>query len=225
MVGQPVPAHFARPGPGRLDRRLVGHLAEVLGCGADALGDRGELRRVEAEDLGCGEAQHAAGLGDGDVVEGVAQPLGGVRPGAFGVREVAAPQDVVDADLVPLGEFAAFGVGGADEDLAVEVLVRGPLQFGERGELLAAVGAEVETVHEPQEVRQPPAAGLGDAEPQPGMAFEGARPEQEPERAGGPPGDLGDVDPEMVAVLVARAAPECVTTGIAVSAAAAHTGS
>lgn len=187
--------------------RLVGALAEVGRGGADTAGQWGQPFGVEAERLGCGQAEHAAGLGDRNVMEGLLQPAAGVGPGAFGVREVAAPEDVVDADLVTLGEFPALGVGGADEDLPVQVLVRRTRQRGERGELLAAVRAQVEAVHEPQEVGEPPAAGLGDAEPETGVAFEDPGPEQEPQGARGPPGHLGDIDPEVVAVLVAGCGP------------------
>src|SRR3954451_19515290 len=106
------------------------------------------------------------------------------------MREVAAPQEVVDPDLVTHADLAALGVGGADEAIAVEVLARAHddvVTEGPGAELLRAFLPEIEPIPEPQQARHPPCTGLGHPEAQPGEALERARPEQEPHRARRPP--------------------------------------
>ena len=49
------------------------------------------------------------------------EPLPRVRPGAFGMGEVVAPQHVADADLVAPVELAASMLLRADEAVPVEV--------------------------------------------------------------------------------------------------------
>ncbi len=80
------------------------------------------LARSNPKTSAATEADHPARLVDRDVVERLLQPLTRVRPRALGVREVVAPEDVVDADLVAHAELAALGVGRADEAVAVDVL-------------------------------------------------------------------------------------------------------
>ena len=83
VAGQPVAADLlvARPlrrrwRRRRSDRATPGVTLIRSACGA-------QRREVEAEDLGSGLADHAPGLVDRDVVEGLLQPLPRVRPGAL----------------------------------------------------------------------------------------------------------------------------------------------
>ena len=94
------------------------------GCGPTRSASGAERVDVEAVDLGRVEPEHRGRLVDGDVAEGVAQPLARVGPGALGMGEVVAPHDVADADLVAAGQLAPAGVRRADGAVAVEVLAR-----------------------------------------------------------------------------------------------------
>src|SRR6185436_10389280 len=89
-------------------------LAEVLGGGADAVGDGAERVEVEAVELGLVEAEDLRGLVDRDVPEPLLQELPRVRPRALGVGEVVAPHDVADADLVAPSELTPTRVRRAD---------------------------------------------------------------------------------------------------------------
>src|ERR1700759_2928249 len=99
------------------------------------------------------------------------------------MRKVAAPQEIVDADLVPHADLAALGVGRPDEAVAVEVLARAHDDVvTERpgAELLRALLPEIKPVPEPQQAGHPPGACLGDAEAQVGKSFESPGPQEEP---------------------------------------------
>ena len=114
------------------------------------------------------------------------QELGRVGPGALGVREVVAPHQVADADLVAADQLAPLRVRGADEAVAVEVLRRPHRQVRRelRAQLLRAVLAVEHRVHPPQQVVHPERPALGDREPESREALEHARPDEEPQRAG-----------------------------------------
>src|SRR5438874_13568566 len=115
--------------------------------------------QVEAVDLSGGRADHAPCLRDWYVVVGLRQPLARLRPGAFGVREIVAPEHVVETDLVAHADLAALGVRRADEAVAVERLTRREGD-AEVAELLRAFMPEVEPIPEPEQVRHPPATGF-----------------------------------------------------------------
>src|SRR5947209_7054455 len=95
--------------------------------------------------------------------------------------EVAAPQEIVDPDLVTHADLAALGVGGTDEAIAVEIFAwphRHVVTERPGPELLRALLAHIEPVPEPEQPGHPPGACLGHSEAQSGKAFEGTRPEQ-----------------------------------------------
>src|SRR5262249_31685724 len=145
----------------------------------------------------------APGLVDRDVVERLLQPLTRVRPRSLRVREVVAPTDVVDADLVAHPELAALRVRRADEAVAIDILRRRHRdRAAERvgTELLRALLPEEQAIPEPHQRRQPPATGFSDAELQARIALEHSRPQHEPQRPRGPPRHLGDIDAEVITV-------------------------
>src|SRR5262245_14236898 len=88
----------------------------------DARRDRRELCHVESVDARGVESEHRAGFATRYVLEGVAQPLPGVRPGAFGVRIVGTPHDLVDADRRAHLDLVRVGERSAQPALAREVL-------------------------------------------------------------------------------------------------------
>ena len=118
-----------------------------------------------------------------------------MRPGALGMREVVAPHDVADADLVALREVAPTGVGRAEPAVAIEVVARPHGEvLGEVGvELLRAVVAVEDHVHHPQQVRRPERTALGDGHAQARVPLEHAREHHEPEWARRPEAHLGGV--------------------------------
>jgi hypothetical protein len=71
--------------------------------GPDPLGHRSECAPVETEHPDGVLAQHEAQLVVGNAGEGIGQPVGGVRPGAFGVGVVAPEGDRLESDLVAHG--------------------------------------------------------------------------------------------------------------------------
>src|SRR5262245_55867785 len=100
-AGDPRPARLGDAGPLLAGGCGVGRgLAEVLGRGADAVGEGAQAVDVEAVERGRGLAEHERRLVDGDVPERAAEEARRVGPGALRVREVVAPHDVADADLV-----------------------------------------------------------------------------------------------------------------------------
>src|SRR5581483_3339563 len=99
-------------------------LPEILGGRADTVGDRVQRREVEVVERGLVEPEDRRRLVNGDVPEAVLEELARVGPGALRVREVVAPHDVADADLVTPAQFPPPRVGRADGAVAVEVLAR-----------------------------------------------------------------------------------------------------
>src|SRR4051812_10779707 len=130
VAGEPVPPDLAVTRPPFDVGRVVG-LAQGIGGDVDSLGMRAERGQVEPEHLGRRLADHPARLGDRDVVVGLGEPLAGAGPGAFRMREIVAPQHVVQADLVAHADLAPFRVGRSDEAVAVEQLTR-PSRDAER---------------------------------------------------------------------------------------------
>src|SRR6185369_10474002 len=118
-------------------RRLGRGLAEILGRRTDAVGERAQAVDVEPVERGCGLAEHQRSLVDRDVPECGTEEARRVRPRALRVREVVAPHDVADADLVALREVAAARVRGTEPAVAVEVLARA------HREVLREIGVEL----------------------------------------------------------------------------------
>ena len=126
------------------------------------------------------------------------------------MREVGAPQHVVDADLVAHAQLTPLDVGETGEHVAVDVLAREPVDLAREGAVVELRRAHLRHPHPiplPQQLGQPPAAALGGAEHQVRVALEHPGPEHEPHRTRREPGHLGDVDAEVVAVLVALGRP------------------
>ena len=73
--------------------------------GPDPLRHRGERVPVEAEHPDGVLAEHEAQLVVGNAGEGIGQPVGGVRPGAFGVGVVTTEGDRLETDLVAHGHL------------------------------------------------------------------------------------------------------------------------
>src|SRR3954454_8790094 len=108
------------------------------------------------------------------------------------MREVVAPQHVVEPDLVTHSDLTTLGVRRPDEAVAVELLTR-LHGDAERRELLRTLLTEEQAVPEPQQARHPPAARLGHSEPQSREALEDPGPQHEPHRPGRPPDDFRDI--------------------------------
>ena len=156
---------------------------------ADAGRDRVERVEIEAVDARRGVAEHRADLGLRCVGERRAQRFAAVGVRAFGVRVVAAPHDVVDADVVAERRLDGPDEARADVAVALEVLARREAELGHRfaAEVRLGGGRDAHALGEPVEVlqraRHPARALLGEHELQVRMAFEHTREDQGPQRA------------------------------------------
>ena len=192
FAGEPGAPDLAEIVPLGEDRCI--RLPEFLERGSDAVGQRAQLVDVEAVEVDVVQAEHPLGFVNGHVPEAFLQELAGVRPRAFGVREVVSPHDVVDADLVPASDFPPARVRRTDLDVAVEVVARLHRQVREPvGRLPRAVVPVVGVVEHPEEVGGPEAPRFRHRELQARETLERARAQQEPERPRRPPPRLGDV--------------------------------
>src|SRR5262245_46393730 len=93
-------ARYRRMLPPLSGREPAAALRERALLGTHAGDDRRELLHVEAVDAGRVPAEHRGDLVLREPAEGPDHLLPRVGPGALGVRVVAAPHDVADADRV-----------------------------------------------------------------------------------------------------------------------------
>ncbi|CAB4809689.1 unannotated protein [freshwater metagenome] len=123
------------------------------------------------------------------------------------MREVRAPEHVLNSDFVTLTHFATLHIGEAGKAVAVDVLAWKHLDLARKcagAELFGTLLSCPQAIPEPQQLRQPPATAFSCTELEIWVALKHARPQHEPHRTRWPPGDLGDIDAKKVAVLFAR---------------------
>ena len=159
MTGQPVTANFFDRCP-TVGQVLCGatfaKLTEVGWRGANLFGNLAQCIHIETERIAGAEPEHDAGLIDRDVVEGLLQPFMRVRPSAFGMWEVRAPEHVLDSDFVALTHFTTLHIGKAREAVAIDVLAWKHLDLARKcagAELLGTLLPCPQAIPEPQQLR------------------------------------------------------------------------
>src|SRR5579864_5839657 len=175
------------------DRRLPVHVVDRW---ADVFGDLVQRRHVDAVERGGVETQDLACLVLGHGAKPLGDPVAGVRIRALRMREVVAPQQVLDADLVPTLDLVDARGGGGEGAVAVDVLagLHGQAVLEDVAELAGVVSADPLLVHAFDEVGHPPGPVLGDGVAEGGVTLEYTREDEHPERPCRPPPRLRGVD-------------------------------
>src|SRR4051794_2762104 len=101
------------------DRLLSVHLVDRR---SDAFDDVGQSGCVDAVQRGCVGSQDLPRLVLGHLAEALGDPVSGVRIRALGMREVVAPQQVLDADVVAAVDLVDARRRRREEAVAVDVL-------------------------------------------------------------------------------------------------------